>query len=121
MVKMVIILIFLLRCYCTYLYYLTNGASVPWPSTGDQPHLAVGAANSLQAYDPVTGFRKWFITFNTPPIAAYSSNGNGRNRLKRRSQDVPLALTQKDDAHPEEAMVPGSKVGPRSLQALLNC
>jgi hypothetical protein len=62
-------------------------AMPPYPTQPTQPHpnpmpaeadkLVVGADNSLQAYDGVTGFRKWGIDFGTPPIGAFTADGEG--------------------------------------------
>lgn len=37
----------------------------------------MGADNSLQAFDGTTGFRKWAIDFATPPVGAFTTDGDG--------------------------------------------
>lgn len=41
----------------------------------------VGADNTLQAYDPLTKLRKWYVQFDTPPVAVYTPDGDGGNAL----------------------------------------
>lgn len=44
-------------------------------------HLVVGTDNSLQAFDPTTMLLKWYVEFETPPVAAYRADGRGGNAL----------------------------------------
>lgn len=43
--------------------------------------MVVGADNTLQAYDPLTKLRKWYVQFDTPPVAVYTPDGDGSNAL----------------------------------------
>jgi serine/threonine-protein kinase/endoribonuclease IRE1 len=51
----------------------------------------VGADNSLQAYDSVTGFRKWGIDFGTPPVGAFAFEGPGAGGALKRGALVRFA------------------------------
>ncbi|GAX74713.1 hypothetical protein CEUSTIGMA_g2161.t1, partial [Chlamydomonas eustigma] len=45
------------------------------------PRFAVTTDNTLQAYDGRTGFRRWSISFDVPPLAAYNSVDPDLNQL----------------------------------------
>jgi len=61
---------------------LAEGAGVP--------QLFVGADNTLRAFDRGTGYQKWIISFETPPVGAFSAYGDGSNHLAPpRGQRVP--------------------------------
>lgn len=42
------------------------------------PRLAVGADNTLQAFDPGSGYQKWRVVFRTPPVAVYTPQTAGK-------------------------------------------
>ena len=42
------------------------------------PQLFVGADNTLRAFDRGTGYQKWVISFETPPVGAFSAYGDGK-------------------------------------------
>jgi len=51
----------------------SSGAAPPAPDLSSTARLMVAADNTLHAYDPMTGYRRWALSFDVPPVSAYSS------------------------------------------------
>lgn len=52
---------------------LPDGSTASAPDLANTARLTVTADNTLHAYDPTTGYRRWALSFDVPPVSAYSS------------------------------------------------
>ncbi len=65
----------------------TLGGAGQLPENPVPPSVfAVAADNTLQAYDAATGFRRWAVPFDVPPMGAYDASlgADGTNQLDNR-------------------------------------